>query len=147
MTAHASPTTRDVRDTGRRRALTGGTRIAPDLRRVVVIDDQPEFCDLFAEQLRASACHVEVAYDGATGLDLVQQLQPEIVFIDIVLPNVNGWEIARRLRRMELATTPRLVAISAMQDDAHRTRSLACGFEAHLVKPIRPDALASVLKR
>lgn len=80
-----------------------------------------QFCDWFAEQLHASACYVEAAYDGVTGIDLVQQLQP--------------------------SRAPRLVAISAMQDDAHRSRSLACGFEAHLVKPIKPDALASVLKR
>ena len=63
------------------------------------------------------------------------------MIVDIALPGMNGWEIARRVRKLDLASCPRLLALSAFHQDVHRDRSSAVGYERHLVKPVKVQEL------
>lgn len=114
-------------------------------KRVLVVDDQAETAAWIADEARTLGCEVEVAHDGVTALQAVVRFRPDFLLVDIAMPGMNGWELARRVRRLEPAVQARLIAISALRQDAHLARSIAAGFEQHLVKPLRLQELATVL--
>ncbi|MFO0608425.1 MAG: ATP-binding protein [Polyangiales bacterium] len=112
--------------------------------RVLVVDDNLDAADLFAEALRADGHDVRAAYDGPGGLQAADGFAPEVAFVDIGLPVMDGYELARRLR--EAPTGPRLflVAITGYGQDSDRERSRAAGFDLHLVKPVDLDRVLAI---
>ena len=109
-------------------------------RRVLVVDDNEDAAFLFSEALRRLGHHVEVAYDGPTALEAARVNPPEIAFLDIGLPVMDGYELGRRLRELG-ATPPHLIAVTGYGHTSDREKSRDAGFHMHLVKPI---ALAQV---
>ena len=90
---------------------------------------------------------VRVAYTGAAALTGAEQEPPDVILLDIGLPGMDGYEVARRLRqRTELART-RVVALSGYGRDEDRRRAEEAGFDHHLTKPVDPDVLQSLLGR
>jgi CheY-like chemotaxis protein len=87
---------------------------------------------------------VEEAADGASGLARAETTRPDIVLVDIGLPSMDGYEVARRIRSRRGAA-PILVAITGYGQAEDRRRSFEAGFDAHLTKPVSPDHLAHVL--
>ncbi|MBI2891928.1 MAG: response regulator [Deltaproteobacteria bacterium] len=107
--------------------------------RILVVDDNEDSADLMAEVLRGLGHDVRTALDGPTALDLAVDFRPQVALLDIGLPGMDGYEVARRLR--ELDDDVRVIAVTGFSRDGDRARSLAAGFDAHLVKPVDLEAL------
>ncbi len=121
--------------------VSRGTHDVPSKRvvfkgRVVIVDDSKDIRASLEIGLRILGYEVHTAEDGLTGLEQVARHRPDAVVIDLALPLINGWELARRLRRLAtLHRQPRLIAITGMRESVHRERSAASGFDHHLLKP------------
>jgi CheY-like chemotaxis protein len=108
----------------------------PAARRVLVVDDNPDAAKMLAEALAERGHEVRTAGDGPSALQLVDTFVPNIAFLDIGLPAMDGYELAGLLRRVpDLVQTP-LVAITGYAQDDDRQRALASGFSEHLSKPL-----------
>jgi two-component system, chemotaxis family, CheB/CheR fusion protein len=116
-------------------------------RRVLVIDDNKPAADSLAKLLRFTGHEVRTAYDGPTGIELARVQAPDVVFCDIGMPGMSGWEVARLLRRDLGLQNALLVALTGygMEDDKHRSQEAA--FNVHLVKPAVLDDLQKLLAR
>ena len=110
---------------------------------VLIIEDNVDAQETLRAFLEQEGHRVEVAADGPSGLARAESSRPDIVLIDIGLPVMDGYEVARRIRARDTKTI--LVAVSGYGQADDRRRSLAAGFDAHLTKPVSPDHLASVL--
>jgi CheY-like chemotaxis protein len=112
--------------------------------RCLVVDDNLDAADLFAEALRAEGHDVRTAYDGPGGLLAAEGFDPEVAFVDIGLPVMDGYELARRLREAKAGGRLFLVAITGYGQDSDRARSRAAGFDLHLVKPVDLDRVLAI---
>jgi CheY-like chemotaxis protein len=117
----------------------------PDTLRVVVIEDHRDLALSIKFALDALGHDALIAHDGPSGVAAVSEHAPHLVIVDIVMPKMDGWEVARAIRELPLPTQPRLVAISGYDAPDDRARSRAAGFEAHIVKPIAVDDLVRVV--
>jgi CheY-like chemotaxis protein len=115
------------------------------VRRILVVDDNMDTANMIADVLTVSGFAVSIAYDGPSALDLVIRLEPDVVLVDLAMPGMNGWEVARRCRKLDVSKPPRLVAISGLDQETHRKQSKLAGFEAHLVKPFTLQMLTEAL--
>ena len=125
-------------------ALADG-RPAPRARRVLVVDDNRDLAESLAVVLRLWGHDVRVAYDGRSALETAQEYTPEVVLLDIGLPQLDGFEVARRLRQRPELRQARLVAITGYGRDEDRRRSAEAGFDLHLTKPVDPLDLQPLL--
>jgi PAS domain S-box-containing protein len=123
------------------RALGG----QPKPPRVLVVDDALDAADTLARFLRLHGCKVEVAHDGVAGLDTAMRLGPDIVFLDLSLPRMDGLEVARQLRRRFKTDRMLLVATTGFGQDADRHRTAQAGFDHHLTKPADPAMVRALL--
>src|SRR5262249_27281610 len=98
-----------------------------------------------ATVLRASGYDVRVAYDGEEGIATAEQFRPHIVLLDISLPKLNGYAVARRLRAQPGGKEMVLIATTGWGQDDDRRRAFEAGFDHHMVKPIDPAALQHLL--
>jgi PAS domain S-box-containing protein len=105
-------------------------------KRVLVVDDNRDAADALEMALAATGYDVCVAYDGKHALAVAHAFGPEVAFIDIGLPGMDGYEIARRLRAGSATRRPRLVALTGYGQESDQARSLEAGFDRHLVKPV-----------
>jgi signal transduction histidine kinase/CheY-like chemotaxis protein len=123
-----------------------GPSQAPSLR-VLVVDDNVLSAQSLAMVLKLDGHDVQVAHDGQAALESVRQLRPEVVLMDIGLPGMDGYEVARRLREdAELAAgIVLLAAVTGYAEDDARRRSREAGFDHHLVKPVDPDGVLALL--
>ncbi len=115
--------------------------------RVVIIDDNQDAAttmSMLVEQLGGSA---RVAHDAVSGLAAVQEFQPDIVFLDIGMPGMDGYETCRRIRKQPSLQHVFVVAVTGWGRPQDKQRALDAGFDAHLTKPVDPTALAVVLAR
>ena len=110
-------------------------------RRVLVVDDNRDSADSMAILLRAMGHEVEKAYDGPAALELAARQRPEVVLLDIGLPGMDGYEVARALRSAPGGADLTLIAVTGYGQEEDRVRSLEAGFDRHLVKPVEPKEL------
>ncbi|HEY1325922.1 MAG TPA: response regulator [Casimicrobiaceae bacterium] len=113
--------------------------------RVLVVDDNRDVADTTATILRLSGCDTHVAYDGHSGLEAVERLQPDAVLLDIGLPGLDGYQVAERVRAQPAYRRMLVVAVSGYGQEEDRARSKAAGFDYHVVKPIEPAVITSLL--
>jgi PAS domain S-box-containing protein len=127
---------------------------APDLqsapasaspRRIVVVDDNEDAANSLAMMLQLEGHEVFTAYSASGALDAVERLKPEVVFLDIGLPTMDGHEVARRLRAQYGSACPYLIALTGYGQPEDRARALTVGFAAHLTKPIDVHQLQRAL--
>ena len=116
-----------------------------ELRRVLVVDDNRDAADSIAMVLATLGADVRVAYDGAQALELAESYRPAIGLLDIGMPEMDGLELARRLRRQAHGASMTLVALTGWGQDDDQRRSLEAGFDRHLIKPIGFEALQEIL--
>lgn len=114
--------------------------------RILVVDDNEDAAHLLADALKELGYVVRVAADGPSALRIAGEFRPNTALLDIGLPVMDGHEVARRLRGMPWAGDLRLVAITGYGQASDRRASRAAGFDAHLVKPVDLDKLASVIE-
>ncbi len=114
---------------------------------MLVVDDNEDAADLLAEVLRARGHDVRVAFDGPTALAAVEREPPRIALLDLGLPVMDGYELARRLRERLGPDAPSLVAVTGYGQEPDRRASAQAGFEVHLVKPVDLDDICAVVER
>jgi CheY-like chemotaxis protein len=114
-------------------------------RRVLVADDNVGAADSIALLLKLGGHEVRVAYDGPTALLIAQAFRPQVVILDIGMPGMDGYEVARRLREQPGLQPVLLVALTGWGQDEDKRRSKEAGFDYHLVKPTEPEAVKKLL--
>ena len=105
-------------------------------RRILVVDDNPDASETLALLLRQTGHDVRTAKDGADAQREAKDFKPEVVLLDIGLPDVDGFEVARRLRAIESMNRMQLVAISGYGLDEDRRRAKEAGFDHYFTKPV-----------
>lgn len=119
---------------------------APDARwRVLVVDDNVDGADVTALLLQVLGHETQVAYTSATALAAADEYLPNVVLLDIGLPEMDGYEVARRLRLRPLLKNTWLVAITGYGQESDRQLSKEAGFDHHLIKPVAPEKLEELL--
>jgi CheY-like chemotaxis protein len=113
----------------------------------VIVDDNQDASELLADALIGLGHDVRVAHDGPSGLSRVTEVVPDVAFLDLGLPGMDGYELARRLRLQPGLERVRLVALTGYGDPAARLRSAAAGFDEHLVKPASLARIAEAIDR
>lgn len=113
--------------------------------RVLVVDDNVDAADTIVLLLRQFGYDVQAAYSGEAALSAVNEFQPNIVILDIGLPEMDGYEIARRLRHLPQLADVWLIAMTGYGTDTDQQRSKEAGFDHHLVKPVDPQKLEELL--
>lgn len=117
-----------------------------DLCRILVVDDSVGAAKILASILgKVVSNDVEMAHDGPAALKAAEHLHPEVIFLDIGLPGMDGYEVARRLRRQPQFKKTVLIALTGYEGEENRRRSIEAGFDHHLVKPVGPDTLQHLL--
>ena len=124
----------------------GGTETASTgaARHVLVIEDNADAREMLRMALELDGHRVETAADGVSGVDAALRTTPDLVLVDIGLPGLDGYAVARRLRAA-LGHRVTLVALTGYGQSEDRRRTSEAGFDAHLVKPVDPDVLSRAL--
>jgi PAS domain S-box-containing protein len=113
--------------------------------RILIVDDNVDAASTFATLLRITGHETFMAHDGENALDAAEQHRPDVVLLDIGLPKLNGYEVARRIREQSWARGMVLVALTGWGQADDRRRSREAGFDHHLVKPVDHAALLALL--
>ena len=114
-------------------------------RRVLVVDDNVDAAATLELLLKSLGHETRMAHDGVRALDIAREFRPEVILLDIGMPGLDGYEVARRLRAMNHGQNFRIVAITGWGQDDDRTRTKEAGFDVHLVKPVDLRVLSKVL--
>jgi PAS domain S-box-containing protein len=117
----------------------------PVPRRVLVVDDNIDAARAFAEIASLWKHDVRIAHDGAAALKLAQSYRPDVVLLDIGLPGMSGYQVAKQMRQQPEFAKTTLVAVTGYGQEEDRRRSREAGFNQHLVKPVALDALYDLL--
>lgn len=114
------------------------------MRRVLVIDDNVDAANLTAQLLRLYELDVGVAYGGQEGVAAAKAFVPDVIFLDIGMPGMDGYAVAKALRGEEALYRIKIVALTAWGDQASREQTKAAGFDLHLIKPAQLAELIDI---
>jgi len=114
-------------------------------RRILVVDDNVDAALSLEMLLTQMGHHVAVAHDGHAALGRAEAFRPDVIFLDLALPGLSGYEVARSLRAGKAANGVRIVALTGYSQHDDRRKSSEAGFDAHLVKPVDVDAIGRAL--
>lgn len=118
---------------------------SPSGYRLLVVDDNRDAADSLAMLLRLQGHEVRVAYSGMAALEITKTYSPDMVFLDIGMPTMDGYEVARRLRQTPGLEKVVLAALTGWGQQEDRRRTAEAGFDYYFVKPPEPQALEGVL--
>jgi CheY-like chemotaxis protein len=114
-------------------------------RRVLVVDDNADSAESMAMLLRLQGNVVETALDGESALDIAERFRPDAILLDLGMPKINGYEVCEQVRRRAWGRDVLVIAQTGWGQSQDRARSAAAGFDAHLTKPVDPDAVQEML--
>jgi CheY-like chemotaxis protein len=114
--------------------------------RILIVDDNRDAADTCATVLELSGHHVQTAYTPHQAIELAEVFRPHAMLLDIGLPELNGYELARKIRQTAWGSEVVLVAVTGWGQSEDRRRALEAGFDHHLTKPVEPEAIESVLQ-
>ncbi|HEU4753713.1 MAG TPA: ATP-binding protein, partial [Armatimonadota bacterium] len=114
--------------------------------RVLVVDDNRDAAEVQAEALRLSGYDVHVAFDGLAAIEAARTYRPHVALLDIGLPRMNGYEVARRLRAHPDTAAIPLVAVTGYGQDQDREEAHRAGFSRYMIKPVDPDELERAIR-
>jgi PAS domain S-box-containing protein len=115
-------------------------------RRVLIVEDNHDAAETLGLLLESTGQEVHVVHDGTAAVQAARSFRPDVVLLDIGLPGMNGYDVARRLRAERDLGQPLLVALTGYGQEEDRTRAREAGFDLYLVKPVDPDALKALLQ-
>ncbi|WP_051971789.1 MEDS domain-containing protein [Massilia sp. 9096] len=115
--------------------------------RILIVDDNADAREAMATMMSLHGHEVATADDGLTGIDKVKSMRPDLVVLDIGLPDMSGYDVARQLRALDLSPAPRLIALTGYGQASDRALSKEAGFDAHLLKPATFEDVLSTLAR
>ena len=113
--------------------------------RVLVVDDDRDIATGTEMILRAMGHDVRVAHDGAEALEIAAAFHPEAALVDLGMPNMNGYLLARKLREWRWTRDAVLIAVTGWGGERERARAKDAGFDHHLLKPAAPERIAELL--
>jgi len=125
-------------------ALMGSVSLAP---RVLIVEDYPDTADLLGRYARLIGCETRTAVSGGEALRIALEFLPQIILLDIGLPDIDGWTVARTLREKLEPVHPVVIAITAFGSHEDRQRSEDAGIDHHLSKPEFRKELMELLMR
>jgi CheY-like chemotaxis protein len=125
--------------------VAGHARAACERRRILVVDDNADAAASLAALLELDGHQVRIAADGLEAVEHAQSFAPEIIFMDLGMPRLDGFEATRRIRALPSDKRPYIVALTGWGQAADRRRAREAGVDTHVVKPISPVALNEVL--
>ena len=114
---------------------------------VLVVDDSEDMRTMLGRLVERAGYHALYAGDGQSSLDQAQQHHPDLVLMDLSLPDMDGWEAVRRLRAMEAFRTIPIIAVTAHVSPADQERALAVGCSVHIGKPFKTATLLESIQR
>jgi CheY-like chemotaxis protein len=126
---------------------TSGIEAATNLRRILVVDDFPHSATTLAKLLRQDGYEVRTAVDGVEALKVAASFQPDVIVLDIAMPRLDGYEVARRIRQQPWGKGTFLIALTGWGQRQDRQRTQEVGFDAHLTKPVNYKTLAGLLSK
>jgi CheY-like chemotaxis protein len=139
--------TRRLQASGHPPAMAGEDDAPPIAhRRILVIDDNLDAANALRYLLENDGHEVQVAVDGSAGLALARQFKPDFLLLDIGLPNLNGYEIAKRIRQDDSLRNVTIIAITGYGQSNDRARALAAGFDHHMTKPVEFHSLQKLFR-
>ena len=115
-------------------------------RRILVVDDDVDAAEALGELLRDYGHDVATAHDGPQALDNARLHRPDIVLLDISIPEMDGYEVAKRIRSELGLGHALLIALTGYGEDRHRRLAREAGFDQHVTKPVDASALEELLK-
>lgn len=115
-------------------------------RRVLVADDNVDAADTIALLLSTMGCDVHTVYGGEDAVRAADSFRPEIALIDLGMPDLDGWEVCRRIRAQSWGAGIRIVALTGWGRDDDRLHTEIAGFDEHVVKPADPDAVIRLVR-
>ena len=121
--------------------------VRPDKLRILVADDNEDAAQSLAMMLQLLGHEVRTAGDGQQALDVAAQYRADLIFLDIGMPKLNGYEVCRRLKIQDELAGATVVALTGWGQDEDKSKALAAGFDHHYVKPIDPADLGTLLQR
>ncbi len=113
--------------------------------RILIVDDNRDSADSLGMLLRIMGNDIRTAYDGQQGVDWAGEFQPDVLLLDLGLPKLNGFEACRRIRKEAWGQRMIVIAMTGWGQDGDRQRTHEAGFDHHLVKPVDPDTLMTML--
>jgi signal transduction histidine kinase len=119
--------------------------VRPSARRVLVVDDNADAAESLSLLLQVQGHEVKVVHDGLAALDEVATWGPHVVFLDLGLPGMDGYEVIKELRQRYGAEAPRVIALTGFGHQEDRKKGLAAGFDEFLVKPAGPEELGRAM--
>jgi CheY-like chemotaxis protein len=114
-------------------------------RRVLVVDDNVDAADAMNLLLKSLGHETCVVNEGIEALRMAAKFRPDIVLLDIAMPGIDGYEVARQLRAVKKGSPLRIVAVTGFGQETDRQKSLEAGFDMHLVKPVELNDLTQAL--
>jgi len=114
-------------------------------KRILIADDNADVVEAFEVMLRMFGHEVEVAHDGFQALEIAERYKPEVIVLDIGMPQLNGYDTARRIRQLPGSENSVLIALTGWGDEKDRRKAEEAGFDVHLVKPVDPVTLSNLL--
>lgn len=115
-------------------------------RRILVVDDHPDSAESLVLLLRLKGHDVTLAHDGISAINAIQSSLPELALLDIGLPGLDGFEVARRAREFDTSHKCMLVALTGYGGDQERQKAKEAGFDGYLVKPVPFDTLLQIVR-
>jgi len=125
------------------------TAAAPGVARVLLVDDNQDAAQTLSTWLSLQGHEVRVAFDGLSGIEVAHKWNPDVILLDIGMPNLDGYEVAQRLRAAEenSGSRTKLIAITGYGQPSDRDRAFAAGFDHHFTKPVDVNEVAALLVR
>ncbi|HWJ04807.1 MAG TPA: response regulator [Steroidobacteraceae bacterium] len=114
-------------------------------RRLLIVDDNRDAADSLALLLGLEGHEVRVAYAGRPAIEVAHEFKPELAILDLGLPDLSGYDVARLLRQDPALARIELIALTGWGQEEHRKRALEAGFDHHVTKPVDLDQLARLL--
>lgn len=115
-------------------------------KKVLVVDDNQDLADTFGKLIRMLGEEVMIVYRGAAALEAAPEFHPDIVFLDIAIPDMDGYETVERLRGIPELKETKFIAVTGFGQEEYRNRSRKAGFDEYIVKPIEMETLQKILK-
>jgi CheY-like chemotaxis protein len=114
--------------------------------RVLVVDDSKDVADTWCMVIGLSGHEVRSAYTGGGALEIAEVFRPQVILSDIGLPDIDGYELAQKIRSSRWGRSAVLVAVTGWGEEGRKGRSLEAGFSHHLIKPIDPQTIERLLE-
>ena len=113
--------------------------------RVLIVDDNRDLAYMMSALIEKCGHEVRIAYDGPTALEMAAAFQPDVLFVDIALPRMDGFCVARELRRSSVVSDSLLIAVTGYADEAHHALGMKAGFDHYVAKPVAFRTLSELL--